>query len=339
MGGKDHQIWVSEEFEHYLESFVLEYRARKLAFRVDFICSADLCEELDLQGKYFFLNKLRVSWGASSDEERPKQQLIFISRNLNDERTSCFLHINQDKLGLSRLVRVAEDFEDVDVKSNFLSKRLNMIFKAQKLKTFGIIATNPRMAHFAQLFADAKAILEKNGKRHYTFIMNKVNETKLRNFPDIEAFVMISCPFSSFLESAEFKISIFSVIELQLFEDICKIDRVNIVDYLLEQAPEPARPADSPEEAPEETGLEIDVLKMQVPMITEDWVDLGRLTQEQKMQLYRQDSELVLGSFYKHYEYFRDKDWKGLDTQIEVPVQKAKPGESGIPLSYNKIKD
>lgn len=335
-------MWVSEEFEHYLEAFICEYRARKLGFRLDIICSGQFCMENELEGKYFFLNKLRVSLGASSGEDQPKKQLILVSKNQNDDKVASFLHINQEKLGLSRLVRVsesAEKFEDVDVRSNFLSKRLNMIFKAQKLKTFGIIATNPRMTQFKELFADAKAILEKSGKRHYTFIMNKVNETKLRNFPDIEAFVMISCPFSSFLESAEFKISIFSVIELKLFEDICKIDKVNIVDFLVDQKSEPEQPKEAPKVEEKNSELEIDVFKMQLPMITEDWVDLRRLSQEQKMQLYKQDSELVLGSFYKHYEYFRDKDWKGLDTQIEVPVQKAKPGESGIPLSYNKIKE
>ena len=103
--------------------------------------------------------------------------------------------------------------------------------KSSKLNTFGIIATNPRMSNFSNLFKRTKNILKTKKKRFYTFIMNKVNETKLRNFPEIEAFVMISCPFSSFLDAREFKLPIYSVQELLLFDNIEKISELDIIDY------------------------------------------------------------------------------------------------------------
>lgn len=33
-----------------------------------------------------------------------------------------------------------------------------------------------------------------------------MNETKLANFPEIKAFIAISCPFSSFINNREFYI-------------------------------------------------------------------------------------------------------------------------------------
>ena len=309
------------------------------------MASNGFCEHNNIKGQYYFLNKHKFRLNTTNKEVKETKKLVFLSSNGNDDKYISYLCINRDNLKFSELVEISEksgELVKVEERSNFLSKRLNMIFKAQKLKTFGIIVTNPRMANFSNLFEEAKSILKNNDKRHYTFIMNKVNETKLRNFPDIEAFVMISCPFSSFLECAEFKIPIFSVMELKLFEDICKIDQINIIDYQIgKEEQSEVNEKETIQETPkqnEESNMEIDIPKMQVPMINEDWVDLRRLSQEQKMQLYNQDSELVLTSFYKHYEYFRDKNWKGLDTKIEVPVQKAKLGEVGIPLSYTKIK-
>jgi diphthamide biosynthesis protein 2 len=325
-----------------------EYKNKNLTFQIHFIVSKDFSDEYNLNSSYYFLNKYKVSLqGNLSDEIKEETtNLLFIASNEHNDKYISYLGINKKKLGFNEIKKINKnlELESVDLESNFLSKRLNMIFKAEKLKTFGIIATNPRMTDFKELFKEAKTILKKSDKRHYTFIMNKVNETKLRNFPDIQAFVMISCPFSSFLECAEFKLPIFSVMELQLFEDLCKIDKVNIIDYKIKNKPKEISKEKEEEEQKEKLknemdNMQIDIPKLRVPMLNEDWVDLTKLDQEQKMQLYKQDSELVLTSFYKHYEYFRDKNWKGLDTDIDVPVQKAVKGEVGIPLSYNKIKD
>lgn len=328
----------------------MTYKKDLTNLNLQFILSKKFCEENELPMQYYFLNKYLVKFQKKTDtkKEKTSTQLVFISSNQNDDKYISYLNINKDKLGFSHIFQIDKDAQllKINLQSNFLAKRLNMIFKAQKLKTFGIIVTNPKMENFKELFAQAKSILKKSEKRHYTFIMNKVNETKLRNFPDIQAFVMISCPFSSFLECIEFKLPIFSIQELQLFDDICKIDRVNIIDYKFNTKTTGGSPKSEEKTEKEELEelkekvekMEIDVPKMQVPMINEDWVDLRRLDQEQKMMLYRQDSELVLSSFYKHYEYFRDKNWKGLEADIDVPVQKARMGEVGIPLSYNQIK-
>ena len=47
--------------------------------------------------------------------------------------------------------------------------------------------------------------------------MNKIVEGKLKNFPEIETWIVISCPFSSYFDSEEFKnLLIINPIELYL---------------------------------------------------------------------------------------------------------------------------
>lgn len=38
-----------------------------------------------------------------------------------------------------------------------------------------------------------KSILKANNKKYYSFSMNQLNEPKLGNFPEVQAYIIISC--------------------------------------------------------------------------------------------------------------------------------------------------
>jgi len=45
-----------------------------------------------------------------------------------------------------------------------------------------------------------KQLLKRKNKRYYVYILNKITEYKLRHFPEIECFITVSCPFSSYID-------------------------------------------------------------------------------------------------------------------------------------------
>lgn len=83
-----------------------------------------------------------------------------------------------------------------------------LIEKAKKCNVFGIIVVNS-WVHKGGKQA-VKAILDmltRNDKKGYVFTMSnalviqdKLNEPKIKNFSEIEAYVVLSCPGSSFYD-------------------------------------------------------------------------------------------------------------------------------------------
>lgn len=101
-----------------------------------------------------------------------------------------------------------------------LMKRYNLIMKVQKAKVFGIIITNPSLAVRENQVEGIKSLLRKNDKQYFVFTMNKLNEPKIKNFPEIEAYIVISCPNSSLYEYSKFYKTVIVPHELRIaFED------------------------------------------------------------------------------------------------------------------------
>ena len=90
---------------------------------------------------------------------------------------------------------------------------------------------NSNLHNFQNIFDYAKNLLELNGRDYYMLMMNKINETKLRNFPEIECFVIISCPFSSFHDYNEYNLYLVSVLELFLSFNMEKWGETDFVDF------------------------------------------------------------------------------------------------------------
>ena len=61
-----------------------------------------------------------------------------------------------------------------------------------------------------------KELLRKSGKKHYTFVVGKLNVAKLANFMEIDMYVLVSCYENSLLDSSDFYRPIITPYELEL---------------------------------------------------------------------------------------------------------------------------
>ena len=91
-----------------------------------------------------------------------------------------------------------------------------MITKAKKADIFGIVVMNSNVANYKNELKGITSLLDRHEKKHYTFTMNKLNEAKLKNFPEIDVYIVISCPKSCFYEYSEFYKTIILPYELRI---------------------------------------------------------------------------------------------------------------------------
>jgi len=60
-----------------------------------------------------------------------------------------------------------------------------------------------------------KEILNAHKKKFYLFIINKLTEPKLGNFAEIDAYIIVSCPYSTFYDLKDFYKVLINPFELE----------------------------------------------------------------------------------------------------------------------------
>ncbi len=66
---------------------------------------------------------------------------------------------------------------------------------------------------------------------------------------------------------------------------------------------------------------------------------LKNLSDEKKLEIYQKDQEIVLESFFKNYDFFSNKIFKGVVFQKKTEIKKYELGEKGIAKGYSQIKE
>jgi diphthamide synthase subunit DPH2 len=59
-------------------------------------------------------------------------------------------------------------------------------------------------------------LIRKAGKKSYVFSVGKPNVSKLGNYPDVDMFVLVACPFTALLDSMQFMQDVMTPFELEL---------------------------------------------------------------------------------------------------------------------------
>ena len=98
---------------------------------------------------------------------------------------------------------------DILQKSNvfhkILQRRYYLIQKAKHCTTFGIIVAHmtPNIQSFVQSIKQYLDQQHNNDRTisHYTFVVGKINPTKLANFPEIDCFILVACPEHALLQN------------------------------------------------------------------------------------------------------------------------------------------
>lgn len=93
-----------------------------------------------------------------------------------------------------------------------IMKRSRPIDDVKFSEKIGILVASPS---FFEVAVKLEALAKECGKTPYVITMgSRINEYKLANFPDIEAFVLVACPLTvSFLDSRRFQVPVLSACE------------------------------------------------------------------------------------------------------------------------------
>ena len=136
--------------------------------------------------------------------------------------------------------------------------------------------------------------------------MNKLNEPKIKNFSEIDIYVVASCPESSFFEYKDFDKVILTPFELAIALEETEWD--SSIRF------EP--PAKIEVEAPQE--------------------DFETMKDRQLVSL-EKNREVALASMIGTFDSYTSRTYTGLLQHQEVPVEKAALGKQGIAMSYTPL--
>ncbi|KAG9242740.1 putative diphthamide synthesis protein-domain-containing protein [Calycina marina] len=97
-----------------------------------------------------------------------------------------------------------------------LRRRYALLTSLSTNPIFGILINTLSVRNYLETVTTVKEMIEKAGKKSYTFVVGKVNAAKIANFSEIGGWVVIGCWESSLIESTEFYRPIVTPFELQL---------------------------------------------------------------------------------------------------------------------------
>ncbi|XP_076247928.1 diphthamide biosynthesis 2 [Calliopsis andreniformis] len=98
----------------------------------------------------------------------------------------------------------------------WLKRRRFLIEKLKDAKVIGIVAATLGIKDYLKIITTVKNILKQKNKKSYILSMGKINPAKLANFPEIDAFVVITCPENEVFDSREFLKPILTPYEVEL---------------------------------------------------------------------------------------------------------------------------
>lgn len=100
--------------------------------------------------------------------------------------------------------------------AQILRRRYALVTKLSTVSIFGILINTLSVKNYMAALAHVKDLIDRSGKKAYTFVVGKVNAAKVANFSEIDGWVVIGCWESSLLESKDFWKPIITPFELEL---------------------------------------------------------------------------------------------------------------------------
>lgn len=100
--------------------------------------------------------------------------------------------------------------------TKLLMKRTYYIEKLKDCNSIGILIGTLAVENYLEIIKYLKELLKNVGKKVYIISIGEITPPKLANFPDIQIFVLISCPECMILDSKEFYQPIVTPYEVEL---------------------------------------------------------------------------------------------------------------------------
>uniref|UniRef100_A0A8D9BDH5 2-(3-amino-3-carboxypropyl)histidine synthase subunit 2 n=1 Tax=Cacopsylla melanoneura TaxID=428564 RepID=A0A8D9BDH5_9HEMI len=100
--------------------------------------------------------------------------------------------------------------------SSIIKKHLFLIEKVRDAQTVGILIGTLAAGQYLTAVNHVKSLCKKHAKKSYIISVGKPNVPKLANFPEIDVYVLISCPEMSLPNAKEFLQPIVHLIDVEL---------------------------------------------------------------------------------------------------------------------------
>ncbi len=71
-------------------------------------------------------------------------------------------------------------------------------------------------AKYLEVIHHCQQLIHSAGKKSYVFSVGKPNVSKLGNYPDVDMFVLVACPYTALLDSMQFMQDVMTPYELEL---------------------------------------------------------------------------------------------------------------------------
>ena len=97
-----------------------------------------------------------------------------------------------------------------------LAKRYILVEKVRDSTIIGILIGTLSAAGYNPVLDRVKSIIQRSGRKSYSFVFGKLTPSKLANFPDVDSFVLVACPFNTLIDSREFNKPIVTPYELEV---------------------------------------------------------------------------------------------------------------------------
>lgn len=249
----------------------------------------------------------------------------------NDGRTFQNIYLEHDECKFYIFNPQMKELQEYEFsRSKFLMRRMYLIEKVKNAKTIGILIGTLGISQYLDAVDRIKHICRINGKKSYIIAVGKPNVPKLANFPEIEVFVLLTCPENSFLDSKEYYQPIVTPYE---FELACNPNKKWDTRYVTNFR-ELFKTTDIPDKI---DGKEDSLCNSiaNVSLVGQSFKPSSSYEERIEGVIALKPDESVSNIFSTGSEFLSNRNWKGLEQNFgQTEVEIAKQGRKGIPISY-----
>ncbi|XP_031825978.1 diphthamide biosynthesis 2 [Nomia melanderi] len=336
------EIEINDVINKFKSNF--EDKSKRILFFYD-VAYAYKIECIQASLRPFYKNLIFTSLNCTSNVEftdmKDVSSIIFLGRsfmlenNFKIEEYEAFFLGSGEKtfttLAISIPAKKWYYFENNTViesqalNTPWLKRRKFLVEKLKDAKVVGIVVATLGIKDYLKILTMIKNILKEKKKKSYILSVGKINPMKLANFPEIDVFVVISCPENEVFDSREFFKPILTPYEVELAfnnsRDICTkycMDFRQILPGGLNYVDFKAA-ADS-----------------DISLLTGKLRNCDENLCADKMNVLAIKDSGVVAIGKAGAEFLHNRSWKGVEQRLgKDAVHSAQIGRSGLPNSYD----
>ncbi|GAB1863781.1 2-(3-amino-3-carboxypropyl)histidine synthase subunit 2 [Camponotus japonicus] len=207
----------------------------------------------------------------------------------------------------------------------WLKRRRFLIEKLKDAKVVGILVATLGIKEYLTAISTVKRILKQKNKKSYILSVGKINPAKLANFPEIDAFVVITCPENEVFDSRDFLKPMLTPYEVELaFNSAREFCLQYFMDFrqILPGGSHYVNFKPS-------VDSDISLINSSVRNCEDDI----SCTDQMNALTIRSSGTIAIGK--AGAQYLQERSWKGVEQRLgEDPVQPAEIGRTGLAWEY-----